>query len=178
MMRSLWENMLVNIKRFFVTLVILMTFGWQTANAGELTIGAKTGVQAVDFDAAEGEDPNIAASILVGYIFMDLPGMDLAAEVQFDTSLTEGEVNNDEYSVETIGAFASIRTGGPIYFIGRLGYVDTEFDFTDGLDVDDDGAAFGVGIGFGSITNLEVELSNYSYSDLGSSLYLSLGINF
>ncbi len=161
-------------------LFVLLSFGMQPAMAGELLIGAKTGIHSFDFDSAGSEDPTIDAVIKIGYEFMDLLIFDLAAEVEFTTSLTEGEADNEDFSNVSFGAFASFRTAGPIYFIGRVGIVDTEIDFEDTNNLDDTATALGLGIGFSTGFRWELEFTSYDYGDDigGSSEYLSLGFSF
>jgi hypothetical protein len=163
----------------------LVLGGWmlvQPAQANELLIGVKGGVQEIIFEdeilGNSEEDPAIMVSAQIGYEFLDLAVFDIAAELELATSLTEGEVANRDYNNQSKGLFASARSAGPIYFIGRLGYVDTEIDFTDRANIQDNAIAYGLGVGFSMGIRLELELTQYEYDEIGTGSYLSLGLSF
>lgn len=163
-------------------LIILGLLGFgaiSSATADELVLGGKVGAFDIDFEQADQSDPFVAAAIDIGYEFLDFSGLRVAAEVQFATSLTDGDMNLRDYSYESIGAFMSLRTVGPIYFIGRLGYVDAQITPENAAPIDDTGTAIGLGIGFNTGIRWEVELDGVQYKETeDKGLFLSVGLSF
>jgi hypothetical protein len=150
-----------------------------TASADELVLAGKIGAFNIDFEQADQSDPFFAAAVDLGYEFIDMPGMHIGAELQLVTSLTDGDMNLRDYSYESVGAFISLRTSGPVHFIGRLGYVDARLTPENADPIDDNGAAVGLGIGFNTGIRWELELDGVQYKETeDKGLFLSVGLSF
>lgn len=148
----------------------LLAFGLYAPHAGaEVTVGVKGGL--VDYDARQ-SDPGLNGSVQVGVDILDLQAADIAVEGEVSTSFVEGEINNREVDFQTMGVYSSIRTAGPVYFIGRVGVVNAEIENTDDTDI-----AMGLGVGFSTGIRWEVEYNTYEVEGLDVE-YLTLGFSF
>lgn len=165
-------------KRFFPVFVTVMACALfiQAAQADKLLIGAKGGVQGIDFEELGKADSSLMALVTMGYEFMEFWSMDVAGELEISSSLDKGEVLNRDFNLQNTALYLSLRSRGSNYFIGKIGLVDTEVDFVDFPNIDDTGAALSIGMGFGKL--VEVELTGYSYQDMGTAALLSAGWNF
>jgi hypothetical protein len=142
--------------------------------SAELLIGAKAGV--VDYDVS-GSDPGVNGSVQLGYEVLDLIAADIAIEGELTTSLTDGEILGQDASFESKGVYVSLRTAGPVYFIGRVGYVDAEAEIG-GLSFDDSDTSMGAGIGFSTAgLRWEVEYTTYEIENTDIN-YITLGLSF
>ncbi len=154
-------------KQWLFPVVLLMSV--HSAASAEWLIGVKAGV--IDIDAPS-SDPGINGSVQVGYEAWDLGVADIAIEGELSTSLVEAEVLNNDVSFETLGVYASIRTAGPIYAIGRVGIVNAEIENTDDTDT-----AIGIGIGFSTGLRCEIEYTSYEVEGIDVD-YISVGFSF
>lgn len=142
--------------------------------SAELLIGAKAGL--VDYDVS-GSDPGVNGSVKLGYEVFDLIAADIAVEAELSTSLTDGEILGADASLDTMGVYASLTTAGPVYFIGRVGYVDAEVDIG-GTSFDDSGTSMGVGIGISTAgLRWEIEYTTFEVEDTDVN-YITLGLSF
>lgn len=173
---------------------LIIGFLAQPLIAGELLIGAKGGLIAPDYDVySDSTDPFAAVTLGIGYEFLDLVAVDIGAEVEYTSSITEGEISNNEYNYESIGLIFSLRTAGPVYFIGRAGMQKQEVDFTnDSIAIpesvfssDDRATVVGAGIGFSTGVRWEIQLDAHTYQNKddtlgneGSAYYLNIGLSF
>ncbi len=172
-------------------LLILAAFVTPTAGAGELLIGAKAGIMDPEFDdsAIIKDDPFATATLGIGYEFLDLVAVDIGAELEYTTSLTDPDLSGFDSSYESTGLILSVRTAGPIYVVGRAGRVEHEFDYPEGLTlsipgltpttIEDDADVIGVGIGFSTGLRWEIQLDSHSYKDDGGSAqHLTFALSF
>jgi hypothetical protein len=136
------------------------------------------GVQGMDFETLGKSDSSLMALVQMGYEFAELWSMDVAGELEISSSLDKGEVLERDFNLQNSALYLSLRGRGKYYFIGRIGIVDTEVDFVDFPNADDTGVAAGIGMGFGKLVGLEMELTGYSYQDMGTSVMFSAGWNF
>jgi len=148
--------------------------GAPAAQADEMIIGAKLGV--IDIDA-NGFDSTLTGSLQLGYEFLDLAVADLAAEVEMTRSLGAGDAPGGDYDYSAIGAFISARTAGPIYVIGRIGFIDADIEHSAGADHGDSGTALGLGIGSSMGLRWELEMTTYDLDDSDVTLF-TLGLSF
>lgn len=161
-------------KKLWLTVPVLLGAVYSGSASAELLIGAKAGV--VDYDIA-GSDPGVNGSVQLGYEIFDLIAADIAIEAELSTSLADGEVLNADASLETLGVYASLRTAGPVYFIGRIGQVDAEVD-AGGVTFDDSNISMGAGIGFSTAgLRWEVEYTTYEVENTDIN-YITLGLSF
>ncbi len=144
------------------------------AQANELIIGAKVGL--LDFDA-NGFDNTFTGGLQLGYEFLDLAVVDLAGELEITRSLSAGDAPGGDYDYSALGAFVSARSAGPIYVIGRIGFIDGDVDYSAGDDQSDSGVA--LGLGFGSSVGLrwELEMTTYDLNDSDATLF-TFGLSF
>lgn len=150
-----------------------------SASANELLLGAKAGIFDLDFKDVENEDPFAGSSIMIGYEFLDLAVVDIGFELDFVSSLTEGEYADQDYSYESLGGAFSVRTAGPIYFVGRAGFVDSEVDLEVGPTIEDDATLLGVGIGFSTGIRWELQLESLQYDETeNEAMFLNVGLSF
>lgn len=150
------------------------------ASFGEIILGVKGGIYNPDIS---GFDPAGNVSAQIGVEFLDLAAVDLAAELEVSQTLADGEFEDAptgakaDYTAQTVGAYISARTIGPIYAIGRVGYARTEIDI-DGVGKNDEsGASIGAGVGFSLGARTELELTQYDV-DGDDVHYLTLGFGF
>ena len=180
------ENTVVN-----TLLLVLVAFITPTASAGELLIGAKAGVMDPEFDhsAIIKDDPFATATVGIGYEFLDLLAVDIGAELEYTTSLSDTDINGIDFSYESTGLILSVRSAGPIYVVGRAGRVEYEFTASNSItvpipglsftNIEDDADVIGVGIGFSTGLRWEIQLDNHSYKDFdGSAQHLTFALSF
>jgi hypothetical protein len=150
----------------------------QPARADNLLIAAKGGAQSMDFEALGSADSSLMALVQMGYEFSTFWSMTLAGELEISSSLDKGEILNRDFNLQNTALYASLRGRGEYYLIAKLGVVDTEVDFVDFPNMDDTGTAATIGMGFGKTVGLELELTGYSYKEMGSSVVFSAGWSF
>lgn len=161
-------------KKLWLTIPVLLGTVYAGSASAELLIGAKAGV--VDYDIA-GSDPGVNGSFKLGFEIFDLVAADIAIEAEVSTSLTDGEIFGADASLDTRGIYASLITAGPVYFIGRLGYVDAEVDIG-GVSFDDSGSSMSAGVGFSTAgLRWEIEYTTFEVEDTDIN-YITLGLSF
>lgn len=161
----------------------LMAAAPSIATAG-INFGVKAGAQKLEVEGFE--VPAIAVSGQVAYEILDLTAVALAAELEMSKSISNGKFESKaELSTQTVGAYVSARSIGPLYAIGRLGVakVDTEVETPIGSSsFSDTGVSMGVGAGFSLGARTEIELTNYKVKGNGDSAkdmyYLTVGLGF
>ena len=131
--------------------------------------GVKGGPIVLDLPSLD--DP-VNAGIIVGHDWGVALG-DIGIEAEATTTVANGKSDDNGVDVKTGGLFAAVRSAGPIYVKGRLGYA--VYDFTGA--VGDSEANFAYGLAFGvSVGIVRFELE---YSRLDSDVnMMSLGILF
>jgi hypothetical protein len=163
------ESVTMN-KKLWLMIPVLFGAVYASSASAELLIGAKAGL--VDYDVS-GSDPGVNGSVQLGYEILNLIAADIAIEGELTTSLADGEIIGQDVGFESTGVYASLRTAGPVYFIGRVGYADTEIE-----NVDDSGTSMGVGVGFSTLgLRWEVEYTTYEVKDVDVD-YITLGLSF
>lgn len=169
----------MEMRLFKLMALILAGLNSVSTAADELVLAGKIGAFNIDFAEVDQSDPFFAAAVDLGYEFINLPGLNIGAELQLVTSLTDGDMNLRNYSYESVGAFLSLRTSGPVYFIGRMGYIDAQITPENANTIDDNGTAVGLGIGFNTGIRWELELDGVQYNDTeNKGLFLSVGLSF
>ena len=180
----------MKLKILFTSLLLIVSATvLSPATAGELLIGAKIGLIDPEFDHIDKSDPFVATTLGVGYEFLDLLAVDIAAEVEVTSSLTESTLGNSDYNYDNLALIFSLRTAGPVYFIGRAGAMKQEFDFVDatpvGFSEKDNGTILGAGIGFSTGLRWEIQLDAHKYSNKdntpyndGTAYFLNVGLSF
>lgn len=144
------------------------------AQAAELIVGVKAGI--VDYEAS-GFDPITVASGQLGYEFIDLVAVDVAAEVEVTQSLNSADGPGGEYDYQSAGLYLSARTLGPVYVIGRAGMIKADIKRDNGADIDDSGSVLSLGLGFSTGLRWELEMSTYDFKDSDVTM-VTLGLSF
>lgn len=157
-------------QKLWLTIPVLCSAVYAGSASAELLIGAKVGL--VDYDTSS-SDPAVNGSFQLGYEILDLVAADIAIEGEISTSLVDGEIGTADAGFESTGVYASLRTAGPVYFIGRIGFVDAEIE-----GFDDSDTSMGVGVGFSTMgLRWEVEYTTYEIETLDVN-YITLGLAF
>ncbi len=166
-------------KKLFATsaLIASMTFA-PSAYAGDVIFGFNIGVNRVDLDNRNDQRDPIVANVTLGYEFLNLVAADMAVEVDYSRSLSQGEADNDKYDYSSTGLFLSLRTIGPLYAIGRAGVVKNTFDFDSGAEIDTDGTALTAGVGFSLGVRTELTLTRYDLDGEGKTDALNVSVSF
>jgi hypothetical protein len=152
-----------------LSLAVLAT-GLYASSASAVEIGVKAGL--IDYDAPD-SDMGVNGSFQIGADVADLKFADIALEAEFATSLLEGEIFNQDADFQSLGVYGSLRTAGPVYFIGRAGLANVEINEEDDTDL-----SLGFGIGFSTVgLRWEIEYTTYEVEDLDIN-YISLGLSF
>lgn len=132
--------------------------------------GAKTGPMLMD---VSGFSDATNTGVVVGY---DIGAVvaDLALEGEVTTTTGDGKFSNAKVSLDTQALYLAFRTGGPIYFKAKGGFVNEDLTIGN-VSTSDSGVSYGVGLGFGiGIAQLEVELTTID-KDIA---FLSVGVQF
>lgn len=166
-------------KNKILTLCLLLMGTYASSStAGEWLVGARAGV--IDIDAPNA-DPGVAAYLMVGKEMWDIGAADVAIEGEAGFTVVDGEIDNQETSFDTVGAYMSLRTKGPFYLIGRGGVTTSGIDTVQtGQDVEDDETkpTFGIGFGFSGIgLKWEVLFTSYGTGNTDVDV-VSLGLLF
>lgn len=136
-----------------------------------LTFGAKGGP--MQLDVSDADDP-INAGVAIGYEFGVALG-DLGFEGEFTTTVKDGKIGGKELNIDTVGAYATYRSPGVVYFKGRIGYVGWDAAQSLGDSADDTSASYGLGLGL-SLKVIKFELE---YTQIDDDIdFISLGILF
>jgi hypothetical protein len=124
---------------------------WVSSASAGGYLGAVGGLMDVDL----GGDSPFNAGIRGGYSWASGWGV----EGEYTSSISDGTYDHywlgeTDYSIDTMGVYATYRSPGAVYFKGRLGVINEEV-----LGVDDTGTSAGLGIGFkaGESVQLEAE---------------------
>ena len=96
-----------------------------------------------------GFDSATAGGVRLGAEFADVGLAEFDAELEFATSIDEGDTASGTWDYQSIGAFVTARSAGAVYFIGRVGVVDQEIDPSGSGAISESGEAVGLGIGAG-----------------------------
>ena len=132
--------------------------------------GAKTGPMLID---ANGFSDTTNTGVVVGY---DIGAVvaDLALEGEITTTTSDGKFSGAKVDLDTQALYLAVRTGGPIYFKAKGGFVNEELTVGN-VSAKDSGVSYGIGLGFGiGIAQLELELTTID-SDI---MFLSVGAQF
>lgn len=153
----------------FILVGLLGMFAAAPASA-DWFFGAKTGPMIIDVSGSGVSDP-VNTGVVVGY---DIGAVvaDLALEAEITTTTGDGKISGDKVDLDTQALYLAIRTGGPIYFKAKGGFLQV-----DGPGGTDSGASYGIGVGFGiGIAQLELEYTQTSVDpDLA---FVSVGVQF
>ena len=123
-----------------------------TVHAEGWYFGAKAGPVVLDLPSLD--DP-VNAGIVLGHDWGVVIG-DLGIEAEATTTVANGKGDGSGVDVKTGGLFAAVRSAGPIYVKGRLGYAVYDFTGASGQSESNFayGLAFGVSVG---IVKFELE---------------------
>jgi len=134
--------------------------------------GAKTGPMLVDVTGSGASDP-VNTGVVIGYD-IGVVVADLALEGELTTTTGDGKFSGDKVSLDTQALYLAFRTGGPIYFKAKGGFVNTELTNVNGK-FSDSGVSYGIGLGFGiGIAQLELEFTTID----SDTAFFSVGVQF
>lgn len=150
----------------FIVSFVTATQAW----AGEWKFGAKSGKMLLDNNSYS-DLTNVG--VLLGYEIGLVLG-DLALEAVVTKTASKGDFLTQDIELDTAALYLAFRTAGPIYFIGRGGYVTD--DLTVGsTKTSDNGTSVGIGVGL-SLGLAQVELE---YSTINSDIaFINLAVQF
>lgn len=169
-------NVPFNIKKMAAAAALMAGVAFAPgAMAGEMYFGAKVGTMMFDF---AGVDDPTNAGVILGKDFGVLAG-DIGVQVEASTTIDDGSVNTfffgpSDVSIDTLAAYGTFRSAGPVYFIGKAGVLREEVDIGP-VSESDTGLSAGVGVGF-SLGVAQIELE-YTMIEQDVS-FLSAGIRF
>lgn len=154
-------------------LCILLS-GTAIANDG-FYAGVKAGLMTSDIS---GLDSGINLGLTGGHEW-NLGEISVAAEGEFSTALSKGDVNFGEWDVETLALYGVVRTHGDLYLKAKMGFlrekVTIDTNFSGSFSETDSGASYGIGGGW-NLGNGALELE---YTIIEQDInFLSLGYNF
>ena len=170
MINQFMDIHLKNLLTTLATALMVSCFFFSPAAVAEgWYFGVKGGPVVLDLPSLD--DP-VNAGIIVGHDWGVALG-DVGIEAEASTTVANGKNDESGVDIKTGGLFAAVRTAGPIYLKGRLGYA--VYDFT-GVSDDSEGnfaygLAFGVSVG---IVQFELEYTKID-SDVNM---ISLGVLF
>lgn len=160
----------MKIRRSAVALAaLLLLAGAARADGRRWHAGAKAGIGSFTLS---GLDEVTQGAVVVGYDFWNGPTGSLGLELEYGTTLSQGDLDFDfqldpvEWEVDTLGLYLAYRSGGFFYVKGRAGYLDASVEVDAVLNgvnlsqrLDDDETSAGIGFGFrvGPLMKIEAE---------------------
>ena len=118
------------------------------AQAGGLHIAASVGYLNTEQNGIDNSHGNFLGSATVGVEVLGLVLGTVYAEFERTKLLDEGDWNGQDYNYSSDGLYLALRTLGPVYAIGRVGYVKAEFDQEMRTVVGDRDEAISIGLGY------------------------------
>lgn len=110
-----------------------------------------------------------------GAVFGTNRGAGWGFEGEVTTTLSDGEFFGLDVSVTTVAGYGAYRSEGDTYFKGKLGVAHEEVEIGSVSD-DDNGASYGLGVGWRQFNGSMIELEYTIVEDDVN--FLSLGFNF
>ena len=135
-----------------------------------LSLGAHIGYQ--DFDNSN-VDGGLVAGVNLGADLANFVLVGIALDAEIATSITDFESGGNDFEYDSKGLYLTAKTLGPLYAIGRYGFIDADFG-----DSSDDGSVLTYGVGFSVGAQTEITLANIDYDDAGDATQLSLRFGF
>lgn len=157
-------------------LCLLLAPGW--AAAGGLHLSAGIGYLGTEQGGRDNDHGNFAGTATVGVEVLGLVLGTVYAEVERTQLLNDGEWEGADYSYRSDGAYLALRTLGPVYAVGRVGFVKSKFDpelRSDGGDRDE---AVSVGLGYSVGLRNELLYTRIEHDGGGSTDVISFVIGF
>jgi|GEM_PF-2983688 len=138
-----------HVRRLVAILSCLLSLGYvNPANAGGLHIAASVGYLNTEQNGIDNSHGNFLGSATVGVEVLGLVIGKVYAEFERTKLLDEGDWNGQDYKYSSDGLYLALRTMGPVYAIGRVGYVKAEFDEEMRTVVGDRDEAISIGLGY------------------------------
>lgn len=141
--------------------------------------GIKAGTMSVDVSAYEDAT---SMGLILGYRLSDNSSGSLAVEGEYTNSSSENITVlgiSGKWDVDTLAVYLAYRTGGDLYFKGKIGYLNEDVNVNiagASISGSDSGASYGIGGGwkFGKTNAVELE-----YTIIETDVdFISLGVNF
>lgn len=157
---------------------LLFTLMSPTATAGGLHISASVGYLSTEQKGSDNDHGNFSGTATVGVEVLGLVLATVYAEFERTQLLDEGEWNGEDYSYKSDGAFLAVRTLGPVYAVGRVGYVKAEFDPEMRAKAGDRDEAISVGLGYSVGLRNELLYTHIEHDGGGATDIISFLIGF
>lgn len=157
--------------------IVGLSVGLAAVPAEAASVSITTGRADAD---ASGYDPATVASIRIGTEVLDVGAAEFDVGVEAAKDIEPGETaDGEDWGFQSLGAYVSGRTAGPLYLIGRLGVARQEVEIGgDTSKATQRSAGLGVGASVG-VLNLELMATQYNSQDeLDDITWLSAGIRF
>ncbi len=121
------------------------------AHAGGLHLSASVGYLATEQNGSDNDHGNFVGTATVGVEVLNLVLVKIAAEFERSKLLDEGEWGGRDFNYTADGAYLAVRTLGPLYAVGRVGFVKAEFrpEIREKKGKRDESISVGVGYGVG-----------------------------
>ncbi len=164
------------IGRMFFTLFIASA--GPSAFAGGLHLSGSIGYLSTEQNSIDNKHGNFAGTATVGVEVLGLVLGTVYAEFERTLLLNDGEWNNEGYEYTSDGLYLALRTAGPLYAIGRVGYVKAKFEPEIRSTVGKRDEAISMGVGYGLGLRNELLYTHIEHEGGGSSDIISFLIGF
>lgn len=151
---------LAKLKALLFAVILCNISTMSNADVGDRFAEIKYGlthISAFDDDADVTSEDKPAFGINLGYQFSPRWAMELEY-VQGGTEIRDKFLTLDA-DITTFAGYATYRSAGDFYFIGKIGIVQYKLDANFTSDFTESGMSFGLGSGYRLLFNLDLELS-------------------
>ena len=149
-----------------------------TAHAGGLHLAAGVGYLNTEQNGSSNDHGNFAGTVTVGVELMGLILGTVYAEFERSELFDEGEWDGQDYGYSSDGVFLALRTLGPLYAVGRVGYVKAEFDPELRSSVGKRDEAISLGVGYSVGIRNELLYTHIEHEGGGETDVISFVIGF
>lgn len=149
-----------------------------SASAGGLHIAASVGYMSAEPNGVDNDHGNFVGTATVGVEVLGLVLATIYAEFERTEMLDEGKWEDKKYDYSSDAAYLAVRTLGPVYAIGRVGYVKATFDPEIRTRVGKRDEAISVGVGYSVGLRNELLYTHIEHEGGGNSDMLSFLIGF
>lgn len=148
------------------------------AQAGGLHISASAGYLSTRQNGSDNDHGNFTGTATVGVEVLSLVLAKFYAEFERTKLLDEGEWGGEDYSYTSDGVFIAARTLGPVYAVGRVGFVKADFDPEMRSDQGERDKAITVGVGYSVGLRNELLYTHIEHEGGGETDMISFLIGF
>lgn len=132
-------------------LALLLALSLVPAHAGGLHLSASVGYLSTAQNSSDNDHGNFVGTATVGVEVLNLLLVKIAAEFERSKLLDEGKWDGQDFNYTADGAYLAVRTLGPLYAVGRVGFVKAKFspEIREKVGKRDESISIGVGYGVG-----------------------------